>query len=874
MIPQRITLENFLSFGEPVTLEFTDDEPLWVLGGPNGVGKSAVFDAITFALFGVHRGGKLRVDELIRHGATGFKVVFEFGFDGNNYRITRGYNKGRVLPPKLDVRTADEWTPLVGITKVNELNDWVKQKFGMDYEAFTSSVMLMQGQADKLLSATRSERVDTLKNIIGFEDYEKLADSVKAAANATRSEFTTATTLYGSLSPVDESQLTAATKDVEAAEAQANAAQSAKEAAIRREGAAKQWASLNDKLKGVNDWLSQAAERAKTAEDVQAKHTRLRGLNSVLPVLENLTAIRGELAKLTEKQTAGLDKQSRLKEQHDAAVAAANAATLEAESFRKTLDTAKTTLDDAKKQLPLLKSYRGFASEIDTLQSQLQQQPDAGPQLVATTDEEAEADKALKAADAEFNQSKARLDTARDNLKEMQTVKVGVKCSRCRQTVTAEHAEAEKVELTAAVESFTKQHTDAEAAAKAAKQRHATAKAALATVTLQHQAREQLSKQIQQQTSNLSKLGVTATTAELKQQIQQWEQRQSTATIELKPVETQSAAAMDTAVKQAEAAKIADKSLRKLEPELAAAAATVTGLESRIAGELARLQAPWTEADAANLNALTAEQTALRDERIEERALDLQKDSQEIESKRATHADLVREIDNIPETDRVTVAAATIAVQTAEEKRKAAETAFALAKEALRKLAEDDKHYRAVETDLRAKERANVLHKKLDALLGDAGLMRDLIRDAERDVVALADETLRQLTNQDLSLELDNEEEKTFALQIRKAGDDNVTAVEFISGSQRFRVAVSLALAIGRYAAGKRRPIEAVIIDEGFGSLDEDGLRAMAENLQDLRRTQALKRIILVSHQPNFTSQFPAGYRLSPSPTGTTAERI
>ena len=74
MIPKRMTLENFLSFGEPADeFAFTDDEPLWVLCGPNGVGKSAVFDAITYALYGEHRGGRRKAEQLIRHGANGFR---------------------------------------------------------------------------------------------------------------------------------------------------------------------------------------------------------------------------------------------------------------------------------------------------------------------------------------------------------------------------------------------------------------------------------------------------------------------------------------------------------------------------------------------------------------------------------------------------------------------------------------------------------------------------------------------------------------------------------------------------------------------------------------------------------------------------------
>jgi DNA repair protein SbcC/Rad50 len=79
VIPKRILLENFLSFGSAGTeIAFGDDEPLWVLGGPNGVGKSAVFDGMTYALYGEHRGGASDHTSLVRHGANGFRVVFEF----------------------------------------------------------------------------------------------------------------------------------------------------------------------------------------------------------------------------------------------------------------------------------------------------------------------------------------------------------------------------------------------------------------------------------------------------------------------------------------------------------------------------------------------------------------------------------------------------------------------------------------------------------------------------------------------------------------------------------------------------------------------------------------------------------------------------
>jgi DNA repair exonuclease SbcCD ATPase subunit len=56
------------------------------------------------------------------------------------------------------------------------------------------------------------------------------------------------------------------------------------------------------------------------------------------------------------------------------------------------------------------------------------------------------------------------------------------------------------------------------------------------------------------------------------------------------------------------------------------------------------------------------------------------------------------------------------------------------------------------------------------------------------------------------------------------------------------------------------RRIESVIIDEGFGSLDQDGRREMIDELHSLKNV--LQRIILVSHQEEFSDAFPNRYAI------------
>jgi len=101
MIPVRVLLKNFLCYaeadnGQPIEFDF-EGSPLWSISGDNGAGKSAIFDAITYTLFGEHRGGAVGDSRLIRKGADRCEVVFEFRLDGQLYRVRRtvGRAKGR-----------------------------------------------------------------------------------------------------------------------------------------------------------------------------------------------------------------------------------------------------------------------------------------------------------------------------------------------------------------------------------------------------------------------------------------------------------------------------------------------------------------------------------------------------------------------------------------------------------------------------------------------------------------------------------------------------------------------------------------------------------------------------------------------------------
>jgi DNA repair exonuclease SbcCD ATPase subunit len=164
-----------------------------------------------------------------------------------------------------------------------------------------------------------------------------------------------------------------------------------------------------------------------------------------------------------------------------------------------------------------------------------------------------------------------------------------------------------------------------------------------------------------------------------------------------------------------------------------------------------------------------------------------------------------------------------------------------------------------------AADRQRHLHDVLAKLLGRDGLQLHLLRRAEEAIAQHANDILDRLSGGRMRLELrrDGDERSGKALDLLVRDYDTATRevpVGLASGSQRFRIAVSLALAIGRYLGGESQRIQSVIIDEGFGSLDKAGRADMIQELLNLQ--SHLERIILVSHQEEIADAFPNCYHV------------
>jgi exonuclease SbcC len=181
MIPLKLQLKNFLSYGAQFhAIDFSTHQ-LICLSGKNGHGKSALLDAITWAIWGQARkiAGTAKPDaQLLRLGQTHMAVIFDFFFNNSTYRIRREYSQTYQKPyAALDFAIIDKETnkiiPLTDKT-IRDTQLKIEETLGLDFESFINSAFLRQGQANEFSKKSPKERKDILANILNLARFEKI----------------------------------------------------------------------------------------------------------------------------------------------------------------------------------------------------------------------------------------------------------------------------------------------------------------------------------------------------------------------------------------------------------------------------------------------------------------------------------------------------------------------------------------------------------------------------------------------------------------------------------------------------------------------------------------------------------------------------
>ena len=191
MRPLKLTMQAFGPYAGRVALDFTrlGDQGLYLITGDTGAGKTTIFDAIAFALYGEPSGSDRRSDMLRSKYAlpeTKTEVELEFLYAGKTYRIIRNpeYLRPALRGDKKDVRQSADATLIYPdgriVTKVTQVTDAVRGLLGVDAAQFKQIAMIAQGDFRRLLQASTEERQRIFRRIFNTSFYESLQERLQA----------------------------------------------------------------------------------------------------------------------------------------------------------------------------------------------------------------------------------------------------------------------------------------------------------------------------------------------------------------------------------------------------------------------------------------------------------------------------------------------------------------------------------------------------------------------------------------------------------------------------------------------------------------------------------------------------------------------
>ncbi len=191
MRPIKLIVSAFGPYAGREVIDFTGfgNSGLFLVTGDTGAGKTSIFDAITYALYG-EKSGEREVRGIRSDFAspdTKTFVTLEFESNGLHYTITRSPEQmrpkqrgsGETKQPRED----DLQGPNIHCTKRKEVDDAIRDILGLDIKQWRQTVMIAQGEFRKILSSSTRDREELFRSVFSTEPIRQFQDRVRGEYN-------------------------------------------------------------------------------------------------------------------------------------------------------------------------------------------------------------------------------------------------------------------------------------------------------------------------------------------------------------------------------------------------------------------------------------------------------------------------------------------------------------------------------------------------------------------------------------------------------------------------------------------------------------------------------------------------------------------
>lgn len=275
---------EFQAFGPYAGHELVDFEKLAARGlflicGKTGTGKTMILDAITFALYGKSSGHGRDDFEAMRCTNAAFDVTtyvrFTFENNGIYYRFERRLERKRKnLSASYMVWQKDEngtWTALFENAKEKMLNEKAEEIIGLSYEQFRQVIVLPQGQFEKFLTSDSADKEKILTSIFGEEKWQAVAQLMFEEATERRQQLKS---LQEQISNSLQEEACETLAELEAVIAQKKERLVTMEAAYQEGACEKQIRALRDRLALVSRFQDLRRGKARVRAYEEKQHGR------------------------------------------------------------------------------------------------------------------------------------------------------------------------------------------------------------------------------------------------------------------------------------------------------------------------------------------------------------------------------------------------------------------------------------------------------------------------------------------------------------------------------------------------------------------------------------------------------------------------
>ncbi|QSX32344.1 SMC family ATPase [Shewanella avicenniae] len=204
MKPLQLTMTAFGPFADKQVIDFRElgQNPLFLINGPTGAGKTSILDAICFALYGKTTGNEREAPQMrcdYADDSLMTTVEFQFELGERCYLIKRtpdqqrpkargdGYTN-QSAEAKLQRLLPDGSAELLVASRVSEATSMVEELTGLDVDQFRQVMVLPQGKFRELLLADSKAREKIFSQLFQTSIYSRIEERLKAQAKAIRDE--------------------------------------------------------------------------------------------------------------------------------------------------------------------------------------------------------------------------------------------------------------------------------------------------------------------------------------------------------------------------------------------------------------------------------------------------------------------------------------------------------------------------------------------------------------------------------------------------------------------------------------------------------------------------------------------------------------